>query len=396
MSKIYIDLPALSQFSNGTKCIKALRDYLVLCGFNVISLSRETQMSKIKAFFFRKKIFDYKNNQFLNATKNDWLITCDTTSLPLLEIARKKGLNIAWWQLAPYNFLGNSQFPLPGEYSLPFSSYCDPSANEFYYYQPSVDKYWAEALKVSSDIEQTIKPSICFYTGKGRLTKLPELIRKLCKNYELQLITRQFPSSRKEYFNLLNESKALISFDEMSQTNLEAASLGLPVFIVNSIFPEESINKFNIKEYKERVTRSPEVFYEMLCHSKRKLPKLKKSYLESFNNESFKKFSLLIKDKGFFKNVTKSSLANFENHSKVLKKKNLICPFFLWGQSFGIVLASTYLTNLKNKRKYKMIVYLIYLMDEIGKILYKTKILKIFILFYNICDILNSKYFPKV
>ena len=71
MSKIYIDLPVLNQFSNGTKCIKALRDYLVLCGFNVISLSRETQMSKIKAFFFRKKIFDYKNNQFLNSTKND-------------------------------------------------------------------------------------------------------------------------------------------------------------------------------------------------------------------------------------------------------------------------------------------------------------------------------------
>ena len=134
----------------------------------------------------------------------------------------------------------------------------------------------------------------------------------------------------------------------------------------------------------------------MVCHSKGKLPKLKKSYLESFNNESFKKFSLLIKDKAFFKNVTKSSLANFKNYSKVLKKKNLICPFFLWGQSFGIVLASTYLKNMENKRKYKMIVSLIYLMDEIGKILYKTKILKIFLLFYNICDILNNKYFSKV
>lgn len=356
MSKIYIDLPVLSQFSNGTKCIKDLRDYLINYGFEVSSVFRRTQISKIKSFFFRTNIFDNEKCQFFNAKRNDWLIACDTTPLYLLKIARKKGLNIAWWQLAPYNLSGNNIFPIPGECSLPFSSYSDPNVNDFFYYQPSIDNEWINALNNENSIADK-KSSICIYTGKGRLKMLPELIRKLCVKYEINLITRKFPSSRKEYFRLLDESIGLMSFDEMSQTNLEAASLGIPVFIVNSLFPEKSIEKFIVKKYTERITRSAEVFFEMVSNKNKRFPKLKQTYLESFNDASFKKIVGLIKNKESYEKVTESSLNNFKIHTKGLKKKNLIFPFFLWGETFGIVLVSVYLANIKNNKRFKLIVF---------------------------------------
>ena len=84
---------------------------------------------------------------------------------------------------------------------------------------------------------------ICIYTGKGRLKKLPKNIRNLFAEYDIQLITRVFPSTRKELFYLLLNSDAFISFDELTQINLEAASLGMPVFIANPLFPEKSLRR---------------------------------------------------------------------------------------------------------------------------------------------------------
>ena len=160
--------------------------------------------------------------------------SCDTTPKKILSSARKLGVKIIWWQLAPYCLLGGKSFPKIGDINLPFSSYCDPSADQYCYYQSKIDKIWLSSLKYKSNNKKKHK-RICIYTGKGRLKKLPKNIRNLFAEYDIQLITRVFPSTRKEVFYLLLNSDAFISFDELTQINLEAASLGMPVFIANRV-----------------------------------------------------------------------------------------------------------------------------------------------------------------
>ena len=73
----------------------------------------------------------------------------------------------------------------------------------------------------------------------------------------------------------------------MTQTNLEAASLGVPVYIANRCFPENSIKKFPIDDIKNRITTDPSKFLSML--STKNLPPYKAKYLEKYNLNTFKK-----------------------------------------------------------------------------------------------------------
>ena len=286
--KIFVDCPKFSKFSNGTKCIHDLINYLEFRKFKVIKLPRDEKIiTKIKTTLSRKtekklnyifKDFDYKK---------DWFLSCDTTPFFLINYARRKNIRTISWQLAPYKFLGAKNLPFPGEYNLPFSSFCDPYSKDFYYYQPIIDKEWSNALKKSKEIKGKGYQKICIYTGKGKLKAIPKSLRSIFYNRRIELITRMYPSSRREYFKLLRKCDGLISFDEMTQTNLEAASLGVPVYIANRCFPENSIRKFPIDDIKNRITTDPSKFLSML--STKNLPPYKAKYLEKYNLNTFKK-----------------------------------------------------------------------------------------------------------
>ena len=148
-NKVFVDLPNYLNSSNGTRCIRDLIRQLESQNIKIIKIIRNN------SFFSRFKkhlnfdFFSSKDFQIIkkNSKKGDWLLACDTTPSYLLRNARKCGIRILWWQLAPYRFLGSNQIPKVGEFSLPFSSYTDPESKKYYYYQPDLDFEWEKALE---------------------------------------------------------------------------------------------------------------------------------------------------------------------------------------------------------------------------------------------------------
>ena len=118
----------------------------------------------MKNYFFYLVNYYGEFSKKYSFNQGDWLIACDTTSINLLNFARSKKLNILWWQLAPYNFLGNKQLPKAGEYNLPFSSYTDPKAKFFFYYQPRLDNEWKiEVKKFKSQKKTKVQENMFLY-----------------------------------------------------------------------------------------------------------------------------------------------------------------------------------------------------------------------------------------
>lgn len=375
--KIFVDFPQFSKFSNGTKCIHELINYLEFRKFQVIKLTRDERIiTKIKTNFSSKseKKLSYIFKDF--NYKKDWFLSCDTTPFFLMNYVRRKNIRIISWQLAPYKFLGAKKLPFPGEYNLPFSSFCDPYSEYFYYYQPSIDKEWLNSLERCKEIREKRFNTICIYTGKGKLKEIPKSLRSIFTNKKIKLITRIYPSSRKLYFKYLRKCDGLISFDEMTQTNLEAASLGVPVYIANRCFPENSIRNFPIKDIKNRITVDTNKFLSMI--SSENLPPYEARFLEKYNLNTLHKIEKILKSKLKIQKMTFSKFIQFKDYANYLGKRNAILPLINGGQSPGTIFLNLYIKNIQNEKRFKLVCILIKLTDFIGFILWKLKIIRIF------------------
>ena len=293
--KLFVELPEVLGFSHGTLCLRYLIEALEKNNIKVIKIIRSNSLkNKIK-----QNLYISSNRSIIslfreNSRIGDCFLAFDTTSPYLLDIARKNKLRIIWWQLAPYNFLGNKQIPKTGEYSLPFSSFTDPFAEDYFYFQARVDEQWENALREMRERGNKKYHKICIYNGKGRLCNLSKDIKNLFPKYDIEIITRLRPKIRSEYFKVLSQCDGLISFDHITQTNLEAASLGLPVYIANTLFPKKCLEKFNINELKYRMTTSTKEFLEKVKSDKNIFIPFEKKYLENFNSTTIKNFIEII------------------------------------------------------------------------------------------------------
>ena len=92
---------------------------------------------------------------------------------------------------------------------------------------------------------------------------LPKKIKELFKENNLILLTRNFPKKRSDLFTALLSCNALITFDAMTQLNLEAASIGLPVFVANKLLPDLSYEKFPVTTLKDRLTSDVDTFINL-------------------------------------------------------------------------------------------------------------------------------------
>ena len=384
MQKVFIDLPPYAEQSNGVKCIYDLALHLFLEGIPVVALPRSIPLYTINQSKLKSDFHSIPFDVLPYGDEQNFLIACDTTPKKILISARKLGLKIIWWQLAPYCLLGGKSFPEIGDINLPFSSYCDPSADQFCYYQSKIDKIWLSSLKYKANNKRKNK-RICIYTGKGRLKILPKNIRNLFSEYDIQLITRVFPAKRKELFYLLLNSDAFISFDELTQINLEAASLGMPVFIANPLFPEQSLRRFSIPELQYRMTTDSETFIKLLFSQE--LEPLSEEELNPLKNTSFNKIIKIIKNEHKPIFVDHDDIKNFQKFTTFLKNKKAIFPHINEGQSGGTLLIDAYMTNLVDAKKDNLIMYKIRLLDHFFRLsnaLRVTPILvKLFLLINN-------------
>lgn len=375
-NKVFIDLPNFINSSNGTRCIGDLTENLESRNIKILRINRNNSFfSRLK----NKLNINFLNKDFQitkeNANKGDWLLACDTTPAYLLKNARKYGVKIIWWQLAPYKFLGSNQMPKVGDYSLPFSSYTDPESKIYFYYQPDLGFEWERALEKikSKNRGRTLK--ICLYNGKGRLCKLDKNLSQFLLKYKIELITRTKPKLKSDYFNSLLSCDGLISFDELTQTNLEAASLGIPVYLANPIFPKNCLKKFDIQELGARITSSPEKFISMLKKEDFKLKPFDVDYLKSSNHLTIKNFIDIVKGDLLLKPLQKKQINSYKKYSRTLISKKVIFPYINGGQAPSSLLIKSYVNNISKKNNY--IHHLIIVFDFLGHILYKLGLIRI-------------------
>ena len=391
--KVFVDLPNFSEFSNGTRCLRDLIKDLESQELNVLKIRRNYSIymricQKLSFNFFNKQAIKFKNN----ANRGDWLLACDTTPNYLLKFARKKSMKIIWWQLAPYCLLGGNQFPEVGDYSIPFSSFSDPEAEKYFYYQPEIDIDWRKYLEELS--KKKIKKSfkICIYTGKGRLCALDKKIKDLFPNYTIEIITRLRPSVRSEFFDLLVNCDGLISFDELSQTNLEAASLGIPVYFPNPLFKDKCIKKFNLKDFEYRFITSPEKFISIINKPYKTLKTLDINYLTSPNKNTLENLIKIINGELSIEPLNKTDIKRYKSYTKSLKEKKIIYPYINSGQAPSSLFINKYKEKLLLKDDDLYFNYFLKLFDYFGDILYKLKIIRIVEKTFNLCEFIYLKF----
>ena len=374
---IFIDFNKFVPSSNGTRCLLDLVNYLENQELKIVKINRPSSYKKKIKYTLLNFFNIYSYLSSYDFQKNDFLIACDTTPKYLLNYARKKNLNIIWWQLAPYKFLGNNQIPKVGELNLPFSSYACPKSDFYFYLQPKVDDAWHKALQLMLSRKKKKYHKICLYTGKGKLTKLPKSIRELFPEYKVEIITRIRPRSRTNYFKSLIYCDGLITFDAITQTNLEAASLGIPIFLANPLFPDESLENFSIKKFKSRITKSPDVFLSMVKSEKFPADILDKNYLESKNAITLKKFVGIFSREIVLEKLSKKNIKDIKSYSNKLNSKKIILPFINSGQAPSSLFINLYTKNLENPNKYQYIFFLSSFFDNLGFILNKLKLIRI-------------------
>ncbi len=363
-------MPPYTEKSNGVLCVYNLFKFLnTKKDFQTIFLPRVILNTGLKNLKTKTKFLVEFN--FKNAQKNDFFIVNDTTSKHKIKLARKKGLKIVFWQLAPYSLLGKNSFPKIGDYSLPFSSCCDPKAEKFYYYQTKIDRYWRAALKYQNYFE---KDSVAIYTGKGKLRKIPDKIMDLFSKEDIQLITRNYPKERSELFKILLSSKALITFDELTQLNLEAASLGIPVFSVNHLFDDFCMSKFSIPKLQNLITSDPNYFKDLYLNNLlNKITLYEKDLLEEDETTFFNIYKFIIGENSV-RQVSNLDIKRYKKWTSFLKRKDLLYPH-IGGQSLGTLFINEFCHSLVNLKKYKFLLLRINLFQLIGKMLFKLRLL---------------------
>jgi hypothetical protein len=253
---VYVDAPAYVANSNGLRCLYGLAQELTSRGIQIYLLPR----NYIEFAAFLPSEYSHMPVANYGALKaGGVLIAGESLPKDLIKLARNHGITMLWWYLAPEDVLDvKSVKPNPCEPVMVFSPYVGP-ADEYFYYQPPLDYEWRKCLDLIEDFFVKTSKTLALYSGKGRLKKLPHQLLSFCKDFNITIISRHCPATRKELLDTILSCDGLISFDELSQLNLEAASLRTPVLIANRLYESKVIEDFPIA-INRFVTQDPNEF----------------------------------------------------------------------------------------------------------------------------------------
>ncbi|MCX6973187.1 MAG: hypothetical protein NTZ94_02610 [Verrucomicrobia bacterium] len=375
---IFVDFPAYSHKSNGVRCLYEMSLALAQKGIQVIGVPRNQGHFKDGLKHASQKIAALPTSPAPLGSAADLFLCAETVPLPLLKTARERGMRIAWWQLAPFGLLGKTQYPRQGEHLLPFSSYTQPDSH--CYYQPPLDQAWAAALQSPRPARTSGPLKIALYPGKGRLRRLPASLLVLTRSSEVLLITRAHPETRAELFALLADCDGLISFDELSQLNLEAASLQIPVFLANRLFPDRCLETFSVQRLQEAVTGNPERFIHQVHqrHSTASKPWPQDDLLAA-NQATVSAIKGLIgrpTQQSLIRE--KSQLQQLKAYTRQLKQRRAIYANVNMAESGGTLALPDYLNYMKGTRHNdESILLKIRILDTTFKLVSKFRLTKI-------------------
>lgn len=229
---------------------------------------------------------------------------------------------------------------------MPYSSYTDPGSNYFFYYQPPLESEWEEAL-LNPIAEAGHQKRLLIYNGKGRLTPLPQKILVACKQSRIQLVTRFNPETKKDLFHALTTSHGLISFDELTNLNLEAASLGVPIFLANPVFSPISRSRFSVKKFSKLSTNDPSEFIHLL--DARRAGDLERFNIHDLTASNYKTLRSILSIIRHADNerfiVKESDIRRYHEHTEYLTLKRAIYVH-AGGQSGGAALSNIYCQHI--------------------------------------------------
>ncbi|WP_413681408.1 glycosyltransferase [Prochlorococcus sp. MIT 1318] len=202
----------------------------------------------------------------------------------LVKSLRPYFQKIIWWLLAPSGVLTDFCPDIRiGDYLLSFSEFALPGQIKHLFLQPELDVFFAHQL-IKHRHQNSLNKQVLFYSGKGRLKSLPRSLHRHLLDYKITIITRSFPSEKSELIQLLVNSRGLISCDPMTNLNLEAALLGLPVYLTSNPFPDSCFRDFPV-DLSSLITASPGYFIQRLLDSS-PLPRLRFEDLIAKNKSS--------------------------------------------------------------------------------------------------------------
>ncbi len=363
---VFVDLPTYASESNGICCLYDLSHELAAKGFSVTGVPRNFGKYRKNIDKLPDRFKSIKIAPKLFGTKNCVFIVSETVSPRIVNSARRNGALIVWWQLAPYGLLGAKSCPEPGDLSLPFSSYVDPAADLYFYYQPRLAKEWIDALSNTSKC-CAAKKSFLIYSGKGRLVKLPQFLLDACKQADVQFITRTHPATRRQLFKYMQNSHGLISFDELTNLNLEAVSIGLPVFLANPLFPAKSRNRFGVPGFIDRVFTDPQLFLNQAqLRYEGTHDTIEEGLLTRFNASTVDLISNIITgdepDPRFL--VSAQDLLDYRKYCSLLKRKRVIYTH-IGGHPGGSILFKPYVDLLRKGKSCSLLMICISALDNL-------------------------------
>tara|TARA_B100001093_G_C26836291_1_gene1018499 strand:- start:607 stop:1926 length:1320 start_codon:yes stop_codon:yes gene_type:complete len=121
-------------------------------------------------------------------------------------------------------------------------------------YSNAVSTIYDQYTHVSNDLlnlkqkENKIRDNtVLIYYGKLRYGLNFKGLNQLTKNFnEVKIITRMYPSNKENLYQMISESRLLISLDPLTSLIHESTLLGTPVYIYDSTF-KEMYDNFNFK-----------------------------------------------------------------------------------------------------------------------------------------------------
>ncbi|ABM76902.1 Hypothetical protein P9303_01471 [Prochlorococcus marinus str. MIT 9303] len=354
----------LNPRSNGHACILSLALKLIDAGHSVYLLP-------FKPFKFFREFYPNLPERFQDLPfisdpqgfSQAMLLVPESTPRSLVKRLRPYFKQLIWWVLAPAGVLTEFRPNIRiGDFLVAFSEFALPGQSDYLFIHPDVDQdvdpLFPRYLKQYRH-QPPHKKRLLLYTGKGRLKALPRNLHRNLLHYEVTLVTRSFPSTKAELTDLLINSSGLISCDPMTNLNLEAAMLGLPVYLLANPFPAEYFRNFPV-DLSYSITDSAEDFIVRLA-DKGPLKQLRTVGMELKSRSAVDIFDLLLLNPPLHNDhaldhaltlpvgayrVNESTLYQIEQYRKFLMRSRTI-QALKEGQSFSSAFLGEYVDSLK-------------------------------------------------
>ena len=347
-SIVFLIPTELNPRSNGHACILTLAKELQAVGYDVSLLP--IQPYRFFRRYWQKLPKVYRQLRFLahpsEALQPSFLVVPESTPRGLLNKLRPYFQDVLWWILAPSGLLTNYKPAMRvGDLMLPFSSFTLPYSPNYLFVHPPVDDALAKTNRIYLPHRLQLR-SVCLYTGKGRLKALPRPLHRAMLGLNIRLITRAYPSTRQKLINLLSDSRGLISFDPLTNLNLEAGNLGVPVYLPGNPFPPVCFTDFpiNLAPY---VTDDAEVFLARLAENAAP-KKLSLQLFRSLNSQAVALMIRVFTDVSFVDSLRMKpeTLHEINRYSQTIKATRTIQTLFN-GSALSSCFTLLYVRSLK-------------------------------------------------